>query len=72
MNDSVKVIGSIWASTDGLNIYRIDHINTRAYFITLLDNEIHKVTKTWIYKQATIWDTKATKEQKQQFEEETK
>lgn len=41
MSDSVKVIGSIWASTDGLNIYRIDKIDTRGYFITLLDNEIN-------------------------------
>lgn len=72
MSDSVKVIGSIWASTDGLNIYRIDQIDKSGYFITLLDNEINKVTKTWVYKQATIYDTKATKAQKQQFEEETK
>lgn len=72
MSDSVKVIGSIWASTDGLNIYRIDVIDTRGYFITLLDNEIDMVSKTWIHKQATMCDTKATKEQKQQFEEETK
>lgn len=72
MSDSVKVIGSIWASTDGLNVYRIDQIDTRSYFITLLDNEIHMVYKTCVHKQATICDFKATKAQKQQFEEETK
>lgn len=72
MSDSVKVIGSIWASSDGLNIYRIDKIDTRGYFITLLDNEIHMVTKTWIHKQATICDIKATKAHTQQFGEETK
>lgn len=72
MSDSVKVIGSILASTDGLNIYRIDKIDTRGYFITLLDNEINMVSKAWIHKQATMCDTKATKEHKQQFEEETK
>ena len=72
MSDSVKVIGSIWASTDGLNIYRIDHIDRRGYFITLLDNEIKKIKKTWIHKQATMCDLKATKAEKQQFEEETK
>lgn len=54
MSDSVKVIGSIWTSTDGLNIYRIDQIDRRGYFITLLDNEIHMVSKTWIHKQATM------------------
>lgn len=69
MSDSVKVIGSIWDSTDGLNIYRIDQIDTRGYFITLLDNEIHMVSKTWILKQATMCDTKATKEEKAKFEE---
>lgn len=74
MSDSVKVIGSIWASTDGLNIYRIDKIDTRGYFITLLDNEINMVSKSWIHKQATMCDTKATKAQKKkkQFEEEIK
>lgn len=72
MSDSVKVIGSIWASTDGLNIYRIDQIDKRGYFITLLDNEINMVSKTWIHKQASICDIKATKAQKQQLEEETK
>lgn len=34
MSDSVKVIGSIWASSDGINIYRIDNIDTGGYFIT--------------------------------------
>lgn len=72
MSDSVKVIGSIWASTDGLNIYRIDHIDRRGYFITLLDNEINMVSKTWIHKQATMCDLKATKAEKQQLEEEAK
>lgn len=72
MSDSVKVIASIWASTDGLNIYRIDQIDKRGYFITLLDNEINMVSKTWIHKQASICDIKATKAQKQQLEEETK
>lgn len=72
MSDSVKVIGSIWASTDGLNIYRIDQIDKSGYFITLLDNEINMVSKTWIHKQASICDIKATKAQKQQLEEETK
>lgn len=72
MSDSVKVIGSIWASTDGLNIYRIDHIDRRGYFITLLDNEINMVSKTWIHKQATMCDLKATKAEKQQSEEEAK
>ena len=72
MSDSVKVIGSIWASTDGLNIYRIDHIDRRGYFITLLDNEINMVSKTWIHKQATMCDLKATKAENQQFEEEAK
>lgn len=72
MSDSVKVIGSIWASTDGLNIYRINQIDRCGYFITLLDNEIHMVSKSWIHKQATICDMKATKEQKQQFEEAAK
>lgn len=72
MSDSVKVIGSIWASTDGLNIYRIDQIDIRGYFITLLDNAIHMVSKAWIHMQATICDTKSTKAQKQQFKEETK
>lgn len=71
MSDSVKVIGSIWASTDGLNIYRIDKVDTGGYFITLLDTEIHMVSKAWIHKQATMCDTKATKTQKQQFEEGT-
>ena len=72
MSDSVKVLGSTWASTDGLNIYRIDQIDRRGYFITLLDNEIHMVSKAWIHKQATMCDTKASKTQKQQFKEETK
>lgn len=71
MSDSVKVIGSIWASTDGLNIYRIDQIDKGGYFITLLDNEIHMVSKAWIHKQATMCDMKATKAQKQQFKEGT-
>lgn len=71
MSDSVKVIGSIWASTDGLNIYRIDKVDTGGYFITLLDTEIHMFSKAWIHKQATMCDTKATKTQKQQFEEGT-
>nr|DAH82328.1 MAG TPA: hypothetical protein [Caudoviricetes sp.] len=72
MSDSVKVVGSIWASTDGLNIYRIDRIDKLGYFITLLDNEIHKFSRVWIHKQATMCDMKATKEQKQNFEEEVK
>lgn len=72
MSDSVKVIGSIWASTDGLNIYRIDQIDKSGYFITLLDNEINMVSKTWIHKQASICDIKATKAQKQRLDEETK
>lgn len=67
----MKVIGSIWASTDGLNIYRIDQIDTRGYFITLLDNEINMVSKAWIHKQATMCDMKATKAEKQQFKEGT-
>lgn len=71
MSDSVKVVGSIWASTDGLNIYRVDQIDMCGYFITLLDNEIQMVSKTWIHKQATMCDTKPTKAQKQQFEDET-
>lgn len=41
MSDSVKVLGSTWVSTDGLNIYRIEKIDITTYLINLLDNEIN-------------------------------
>lgn len=72
MSDAVKTLGSMWKSTDNLNYYRIDQIDTRGYFITLYDAEINKLSRTWIHKQATMCDIKMTKKEREQFEEETK